>query len=247
MARIQCGTSTFSAVKAVLLDKDGTLANSQDFLRQLGQRRARLVDVQVPGVQEPLLMAFGVEGNRLRLSGLMAVGTRWENEIAAAAYVAEAGKDWLEARDLVRSAFVEADQWLQPKAAHTWLYDGVLELLKRLAATGIKVGILSADTSANVEEFVAYYQLAPMLTLAMGTDSGVAKPDPVMYQRACAALAVDPADTVMIGDAIVDMQMAQNAGAMGSIGATWGTGLAEVAYASVSVASPSLIEVYLDI
>ena len=91
MTLIQCGTTRFENIEAVIFDKDGTLANSQIFLRNLAQKRARLIDAQIPGVQEPLLMAFGVESDRLNPAGLMAVGTRLENEIAAAAYVAETG------------------------------------------------------------------------------------------------------------------------------------------------------------
>jgi len=54
MATIQCGDVTFTAIAAVIFDKDGTLADSQDYLRNLGQKRARLIDAQIPGVQEPL-------------------------------------------------------------------------------------------------------------------------------------------------------------------------------------------------
>jgi phosphoglycolate phosphatase-like HAD superfamily hydrolase len=71
---IRCKGVTFQNIEAVLFDKDGTLANSEAFLRSLAQKRSRMIDAQFPGVQEPLLMAFGVDGERLDPAGLMAVG-----------------------------------------------------------------------------------------------------------------------------------------------------------------------------
>lgn len=143
LATIQCGTVRFENVQAVLFDKDGTLADSQNFLRSLGRRRVRLIDAQIPGVQDPLLMAFGLEGHQLNPEGLLAVGTRLENEIAAAAYVAETGRGWIEAIAIVRSQFAEADQLLKRKADSTPLFEGALEVLQALATAGVKVGILS--------------------------------------------------------------------------------------------------------
>ena len=67
---LRCGDVIFQDIQAVIFDKDGTLADSMEFLRLLGQRRSRLLDAQVPGVQEPLLMAFGLERDRISANGL---------------------------------------------------------------------------------------------------------------------------------------------------------------------------------
>ncbi|HEY9844839.1 MAG TPA: hypothetical protein V6D03_01440, partial [Candidatus Caenarcaniphilales bacterium] len=72
MATFQCGPKVFQNIQAVLFDKDGTLADAESFLKSLGHKRSRLVDAQVPGVQEPLLMAFGLEGAQLNPAGLLA-------------------------------------------------------------------------------------------------------------------------------------------------------------------------------
>ncbi|MBW4583043.1 MAG: HAD family hydrolase [Tildeniella nuda ZEHNDER 1965/U140] len=222
MATIQCGKIQFQLIQGVLFDKDGTLADSQAFLRHLGQRRSRLIDAQVPGVQEPLLMAFGLDGDQLNPAGLLALGTRYENEIAAAAYVAETGRDWVTSLSLVRSSFAEADKVFQRKADNTPLFEGAREVLQSLVAAGIKVGIVSADTTANVEDFVARYELEACIQVALGIDRGPGKPDPTIFQQACVALGVAPERVLAIGDSVADIEMAKAANAAGCVAVTWG-------------------------
>lgn len=221
----------FPQIRAVLFDKDGTLAQSQDFLRSLAVRRARLVDGQVPGVQEPLLLAFGVEGDRIHPGGLMAVGSRRDNEIAAAAYVAETGRDWFGALALVEHAFAEADRDAQiphspnptqRKAQQTPLFAPARPLLQTLAEAGIALGIISGDTTENVAAFVTEYGLQDWIALAWGVDRPPAKPDRACFLAACQALGVAPEETVMVGDATGDMAMGRSAGAAACIGVTWG-------------------------
>ena len=223
MVAIQCGVVLFQTVQAVLFDKDGTLADSQDFLRNLGQKRARLIDARIPGVQDPLLMAFGLEGDRLNPAGLLAVGTRQDNEIAAAAYVAETGRDWLEARSIAGSAFTEADTVFQRKADHTPLLADGLKLLQMLSRAGLKLGILSSDSTENVHDFVERYQLQPYVQVAIGVEAGQpSKPDPRVLQQACRALEVEPGFVLVIGDSAADIEVAQAAGTIGCIAVTWG-------------------------
>lgn len=218
MVTIQCGGATFKNIQAILFDKDGTLAHSEPFLKSLGQKRSRLIDAQVPGVQEPLLLAFGVEGERLNPGGLLAVGSRRDNEIAAAAYIAETGRDWLEALQIAQAGFTDADGFLPRKAEQTPLLPGGLELLQRLSSTGLQVGILSADTTDNIQDFLQTYRLESFIHLVVGVEAGLSKPDPQLFYEACAALSVAPEHTLMVGDSTADIAMAESAGAAGWIG-----------------------------
>ncbi|MGP1387696.1 MAG: HAD family hydrolase [Thainema sp.] len=221
MVTLRCGDVIFHDIQAVIFDKDGTLADSMDFLRQLGQRRSRLLDAQVPGVQEPLLMAFGLERDRISPNGLLAVGTRYENEIAAATYLAENGRDWPEALEIAKSAFQEADQSLKPKAAHTLPFPALRDALQILDNAGLKIGILSSDTTANVEEFAQTHQLYPLIDLCMGTEQTPAKPDPDLFYRACEKLGTSPAKTLSVGDSLMDLKMSRAAGAAGFVALNW--------------------------
>ncbi len=222
MVVIHCRDVIFPNIQAIIFDKDGTLEDSQVFLRELGQKRSRLIDAQIPGTGEPLLMAFGIDGEKLNPTGLMAVGSRRENEIAAAAYIAETGRGWLESLAIAHNAFEESDRYLKDAINTSPLFAGSLEVLKLLSDAGLKLGILSAATTASVQAFVKRHQLEPYIQLQQGVDEGPSKPDPALFLQACQTLGVAPASTLMVGDSAGDIEMAQRAGAAGCIGICWG-------------------------
>ncbi len=222
MVNICCGLHQFTGIQAIIFDKDGTLAYSEDYLKSITYKRARLIDAEIPGVQEPLLAAFGLDNGHLNPSGLQAVGTRQENLIAAAAYIAETGRTWLEALTIAQAAFREADAFLKNKSDHTPAISGISDLIQRLHQGGVKLGVLSADVTANVKAFLEKYQLSEYFLVQTGTDQGPSKPDPTPFLRACELLDESPETVLMIGDADVDGQMAKTAGAAGMVGVTWG-------------------------
>ncbi|MFM1841722.1 MAG: hypothetical protein RLZZ490_455, partial [Cyanobacteriota bacterium] len=81
--------------------------------------------------------------------------------------------------------------------------------------------ILSAARQWSVERFIADHQLGGWVQVAMGSDQGLSKPDPTLYQLACEKLGVNPSQTLMIGDAQGDITMAKTAGAKGAIAIRW--------------------------
>lgn len=243
MVTIKCGEVTFPNIQAIIFDKDGTLEDSQEFLRILGQKRSRLIDAKIPGIGEPLSMAFGIDGDSIDSTGLLAVGSRRENEIAAAAYIAETGRGWLESLKIARNAFDEADTILKQDVPSP-LFMGSLEVLKYLWESGLKLGILSADSTAKVQAFVKHYQLEDYIQLLMGVDSGPSKPEPALFLEACQQLSVSPEATLMVGDSPLDWEMAKKAGAGGCIGICWKSSEANyLEAADVAIASLEEIKV----
>ena len=219
---ISCKEKQFPNIQGIIFDKDGTLENSQSFLRELGQKRARLIDAQIPGIGAPLLMAFGIQDDTLDPTGLMAVGSHRENEIAAAAYIAETGRSWFESLAIARNAFAEADKYLQNSGVTSPLFAGSLEVLRFFWEAGLKLGILSADSTAKVKAFVKRHHLSDYVQLTMGVDGGLSKPDPALFLQACQVLGVEPSATLMVGDSQGDIKMAKAGGAGGTIGICWG-------------------------
>ncbi|NEP06724.1 MAG: HAD family hydrolase [Okeania sp. SIO2G4] len=221
MVAINCRDVIFPDIQAIIFDKDGTLENSQEFLRNLGQKLARLIDAKIPGIGEPLLMSFGIDGQSLNPTGLMAVGSRRENEIAAAAYIAETGRGWLESLAIAKETFEEAEKIME-QSEPSPIFIGSLEVLKYLWEKGIKLGILSAASTKAVQNFVKYYQLKDYIQLEMGVDDSPSKPDPELFLQACQKLGVTPDKVLMVGDSPMDIEMAKKAGAAGCIGICWG-------------------------
>jgi phosphoglycolate phosphatase len=243
MATIKCKDIKFANIQAILFDKNGTLEDSESYLRSLGQRGARMIDAQFPGIGEPLLMAFGINSDRLDPAGLISVASRRETEVAAAAYIAETGKGWFESLEIARQALVEAEQYIDKTSSP--LFAGSLEILKSLSAAGLKLGILSAATTEDVQRFVNTHQLRNYLQLEMGVDEGPSKPDPILFLQACQDLGVEPGATLMVGDSIGDMQMARNAQAAGCIGITWTCNAGNVRGADVVINQLDEIQVVL--
>lgn len=221
MVSINCPLENrqFHNIEAIIFDKDGTLEDSGAFLRNLAQKRADIIDSIAPGIGELLLKSFGVNNSILDSAGLQAVGSRYENQIVAAGYIAATGKNWLTAVDLVRQAFVEADRVLYSTPAA--MFPGCLEKIQALANAGIKLGIISAATTDRVVEFVEYHQLQSYFQVSLGSDRQFAKPDPRLFRYACQQLGVNPDRTLSIGDGAGDMVMASQAGAAGCIGISW--------------------------
>ncbi len=219
MATIKCKNVKFTNIQAILFDKNGTLEDSFAYLRALGQRGARLIDAQIPGIGEPLLMAFGINGDRLDPAGLIAVASRRETEVAAAAYIAETGRGWFESLAIARLALEDAEKYIGKTPSP--LFVGSESVLKNLSETGLKLGILSAATTSEVDAFVKCHKLSDYMQLFMGVDEGPSKPDPILFLQACKSLGVEPDATLMVGDSVGDMQMARNAKAAGCIGITW--------------------------
>ncbi len=224
MVTIRCGDRVFKNIEAIIFDKDGTLEDSQAYLRELGIKRARLIDAQIPGIGEPLLMAFGIQNNHLDPAGLMAVGSRHENEIAAAAYIAETGRSWFESLAIARSSFNDATQYCQPDMNSSPMFAGSLDVIKTLFDAGLKLAILSAASTASVERFARDHQLSSYLSLLMGANQGLTKPNPAFFLKACHALNTKPEVTLMVGDSQGDIEMSKSANAAAAIGICWGKG-----------------------
>ena len=241
MVNIQCRDISFSNIQAIIFDKDGTLEDSEAYLRNLGQKRSRIIDAQIPGIGDPLCMAFGIQGNTLDPTGLLAVASRRETEIAAAAYIAETGRGWLESRAIARHAFVEADRHVGTTPSP--LFVGSLEVLKYLFEAGLRLGILSAASTQRVQAFVKRHALCEYIQLQMGVDQGPSKPDPALFLQACQKLQVSPNATLMVGDSVGDIEMARQAGAAGCIGICWGNSTAHLQSADVAISQLDEIQV----
>ncbi|MEM6502546.1 MAG: HAD-IA family hydrolase [Cyanobacteria bacterium P01_C01_bin.89] len=209
MAAVQCDAIRFNQLRAVLFDKDGTLADVRSFLRELGDRRAKAVDHHVPGTGEFLRRALGISPSNVDMQGALAVASRFENEVSAATLIAAQGYGWSDALAIARNAFAEVDDVLDPKAAHTPPFSDVQPCLERLKAAGLKVGIVSADSPKFVTEFVGHYRLQALCPVALGSTPDCLKPDPQLLWKACGRLGVRSEEVIVVGDASSDVLLAR--------------------------------------
>ncbi|PZO52677.1 MAG: HAD family hydrolase [Phormidesmis priestleyi] len=220
MATVRCPAHTFENIQAVIFDKDGTLANVEAYLIRLGEVRSQLTALQIPApqaqqdaLQSSFLTAFGLKNGAIAPAGLLAVGSRHENEIALAAYIAATGIGWIAALALVQTAFQQADKVLSPKVTQTPLLPGVLSLLQQLEQAGVQSVILSADTHHEVAAFVQHYQLTEISWYRGASANSLPKTHPDALKSACEALNVRPDQTLVIGDSAADLALAHQGSA----------------------------------
>jgi len=225
MINVRCGAVQFSQVQAIIFDKDGTLADSKQYLCQLAYQRAHHLTLAIGSrassdFKQGLLRSWGITENCLDPTGQIAVASQAEEEIATAGQLTSLGYGWIDALEIVRRSFAAVEL---TQASLTPAFTGVRDCLQGLHSAGLKVGILSSDSTDNVKAFVTQYDLTPILELSWGSQSDdFRKPDPRLLHRACAALGVEASQTLMVGDSRADIDMAKRAGAQGAIGAAWG-------------------------
>ncbi|MDQ0455885.1 HAD-IA family hydrolase [Rhizobium paknamense] len=129
------------------------------------------------------------------------------------------------------------------------LFAGVRELLDHLAGVEhLIVGAVTGKSRRGLRYILETHGLESHIHVARTADDCPSKPHPAMVMECCAETGMTPAQTVVIGDAIYDMQMARAAGAK-AIGVSWGSASVEdlqVAGADAIVYHPAeLIELIM--
>ncbi|MEM9770289.1 MAG: HAD family hydrolase [Cyanobacteria bacterium P01_D01_bin.73] len=204
-------------MRAVLFDKDGTLADISGFIYGLGDRRSAAVDKYVPGTGKPLRQALGLHKHSVDMQGALAVASRFENEVSAATFIAAQGFGWSDALAIAQKAFAEVDADMGNKATLTPPFDDAQPCLERLLAAGLKLGIVSADSPRFVQGFVDHYQWRSLCSVALGSTPDCLKPNPQLLYRACDRLEVNPEEVLVVGDASSDVALGRQGGSAGVV------------------------------
>ncbi len=179
-----------AAPKAVILDVDGTLIDSNEAHAQAWVDVGRELGYPVQYVVVRTLIGMGGDKVTPRLTGL-------EAESPEAERVQKRRGEIFRERYLPR---------LQP-------FPRTRELLERMRAQGLKLVVAS---SANGKELQALLRQAGVDDLVeartSSSDVDESKPAPDAIQAALASAGCAPAEAIMIGDTPYDVQAAQRAG-----------------------------------
>lgn len=228
MVGVQCGQQQIANVEAIVFDKDGTLANSHHLLQRTALARATAC-AAAAGAGDDLIKAlldcFGVSAHGIDPDGLMAAGTREANKQGAVTVLAKTGYPLEQAKVLVADCFEAVNAARNGKAAYTPPFEGTAAMLERLHQSPLKIGVLSSDSPAYVEEFLRHYDLVPWIDEWQGTGpEDPPKPDPTLLKVLCDRLQVSVAHTLVVGDSWADLALAEQAKATGfvSVSEPWG-------------------------
>ena len=93
------------------------------------------------------------------------------------------------------------------------LFDGAYAMLEELDAAGYLLGVATGKTRVGLDRALAAQGLAGRFHATRCADEGFPKPHPDMLRVLMDRLAVQPGETLMIGDTTHDLDLARNAGA----------------------------------
>ena len=100
-------------------------------------------------------------------------------------------------------------------------YPGILPLMERLKAAGVRQAIISNKPDPAVQELAAHF-FPNLLETAVGESASVRrKPNPDAVLRAVEQMGLEKDECVYVGDTEVDLATARNAG-LACIAVSWG-------------------------
>lgn len=189
-------------MKLAIFDVDGTLMDSQAMI--LASLTAAFAAEQLPLPSRPEML--GIVG--LSLVKAMSV-LRPGDEALRHERLAEAYKQ----------AFWS---YRANKSYPEIPFDGALDLLRRLRArSDVLIGIATGKAHRGVRHIIDQFGLEGVFATIQTSDDAPSKPHPDMILQAMAECGSAPEDTVMIGDAVFDIDMAHAAGVR-AIAVSWG-------------------------
>jgi phosphoglycolate phosphatase len=213
--------------RLVIFDKDGTLIDFHHMWGEWAVRLGRRLDSSSGHSISPrLFLSFAFDPVECRVSpdGPLALWPMTALRQLTVDLVVDAGLGRAEAERAVSQAWYVPDpvQLARPLAD----LHGIFE---RLASDGIKIGVATTDDRAAAEATLEALQVAQYVNMVVGGDEGLpSKPAPDMVLELCRRLDVAPAQTMVVGDAVADLEMGRAAGVGQVVGVLSGVSSREI-------------------
>lgn len=213
----------------VAFDKDGTLVDLHSQWVPWTMHLLDRLQEQVPG-DDALVrhvaasLGFDMEEKRILPDSPLATASRRELFVVIATALYQRGMPWVTAWDVshkLEDGFEEG-VWVKPRG-------DLRRLLERLHQHGIRTAVVTTDRRANTREVLASLGIVELVDCLVCADDGFAvKPAPDMLAEAMRCAGARPEETVMVGDTIYDMLMAERAGVRARVGIVNGGGSEEM-------------------
>lgn len=189
------------ALNLVILDCDGTLADSQGEIISIMNAAFRDHRLAKPDPQA------------VRLS----VGLELEEAIGS--LLPGGNQDlWSEVSETYRThAYARRDAGKQGEP----LFEGAISAIETMSSLGWVLGIATMKSMRGLTHLLSEHGIGGHFSTLQTGDNNPGKPNPEMLFRALSETGANAGEAVMVGDTSYDMQMAVNAG-FKAVGVAWG-------------------------
>jgi phosphoglycolate phosphatase len=203
---------------AIAFDKDGTLTDASLLWSGLYKTRMEII-VEKEGKRVASLWArmSGVDQVKESIDqhGPLASGSHAQEEVilASSIYRVKQGS-WMDSLNRSKDLMREADRVL-PIVMFTSTLPGVPEVLLTLAKARLPMAVLTLDQPYRTRETLRYLGLSEAVKCVVTPEEvDNMKPAPDMVLLAAERLGVSPRNIAVVGDSLVDLQMASAASAI---------------------------------
>lgn len=192
--------SVYKNIRAVLLDMDGTILDTAKDLCGAACYAAKAVGLSPFTLEEyKKVISYGIRDMYMHLLSEK-TDRKLQDEIIA----------------------IHLNYYPEHCTEESSYYPGMEQVLKTLAAKGMKLAVITNKTEKTAVKIADHY-CADIPFLAIWGNDGVRplKPDAQVGLLACEKLGVSPGEVLYVGDGNTDMKFAKNAGFV-AVGAAWG-------------------------
>jgi len=214
MVDIKVNGEVIRNIEGVIFDKDGTLTDSHIYWSEIIRRRAKkLCDYfNLPDseyINLTFVMGLDISIGKLMSEGPIAIKSRNEVISSLEKYLESIGCSnsfdvIVNVIKEVNSEFHDVNDFIKP-------INECVSLVKKLKGLGVKIALLTSDTTKNAISMTDYLEITNYFDLIQGTD-GISekKSSGKSALEVCDKMFVSPQNVISIGDTEVDYIMSQN-------------------------------------
>ena len=200
----------------IVFDWDGTIMDSTGLIAECIQLAARDCELPIPTTAAAKsIIGLGIHESILRLFPEL-------NPVAQIAFA------------------LKYRQYYVPRDHEAPLYDGIRELLVAIDHPRRFLAVATGKPRVGLERAFAHTGLKSAFHFSRCADEGWPKPHPDMLQKLMAFTAVPPERTLMIGDTVHDLELANNA-SVAAVAVTYGAHPAELLATRPSIAAVNTV------
>jgi len=197
-------TTAMTTLRAALIDLDGTLADTIADLAHAAN--AMRVELGLTALPQALVATFVGKGTDMLIARMLTTTMITDSNALQTIRQVDPAL-FTRAREIFHRHYHEVN------GRYSTLYPGVLDGLQALRDQGLRLAIVTNKASEFTLPLIAHLDLADHFDVVVCGDTCARRkpdPDPVCY--ACQQLNVSPAQSVLIGDSVNDVQAARAAG-----------------------------------